>query len=522
MILAYGSVRWWGVITADQCAGINRFVAVFAVPLLSFKVISGSNLYAMDLRFAAADTLQKLLVLASLAVWSRLPVPFAGLDWSITVFSSATMPNTLIMGIPLLVAMYGRHAGDLMVQIVVLQCIIWCTLLLFLFEFRAARLLISGRFPAAAVADVRVEPDVVSLDGSHAEAQAEVAPDGSMRVVVRRSAASVSRRSLHNGAAAGMSPPRGSNLTGMEIYSGDFSATTGGGGAAAPALPPPPPHGAVRASSFGAADLFSLHSSRQHTPRPSASYDEHAPRGRSAAAVAPVEDPKDNVHMFDWSSGASGASEVSGLPVFRSSTKESGRRRAPSDATSINSDSSRSNRPGATGGERVKSGAAAQESLERLEAGTEATGKEQEQDETKKDGGEVGKPPASVMLRLILTMVWRRLIRNPNTYHVTMPAIVAKSISILSDAGLGMAMFSLGLFMALQPKLIACGKSVAASTMAVRFLLGPAVMAVSSAAVGLRGTLLRIAVVQAALPQGIVPFVFAKEYNLHAAILCTG
>uniref|UniRef100_A0A452ZZR1 Auxin efflux carrier component n=1 Tax=Aegilops tauschii subsp. strangulata TaxID=200361 RepID=A0A452ZZR1_AEGTS len=56
MILAYGSVRWWGVITADQCAGINRFVAVFAVPLLSFKVISGSNLYAMDLRFAAADT----------------------------------------------------------------------------------------------------------------------------------------------------------------------------------------------------------------------------------------------------------------------------------------------------------------------------------------------------------------------------------------------------------------------------------------------------------------------------------
>lgn len=77
-----------------------------------------------------------------------------------------------------------------------------------------------------------------------------------------------------------------------------------------------------------------------------------------------------------------------------------------------------------------------------------------------------------------------------------MPAIVAKSISILSDAGLGMAMFSLGLFMALQPKLIACGKSVAASTMAVRFLLGPAVMAVSSAAVGLRGTLLRIAVVQ--------------------------
>ncbi|CAA3012539.1 auxin efflux carrier component 7-like isoform X1 [Olea europaea subsp. europaea] len=67
-------------------------------------------------------------------------------------------------------------------------------------------------------------------------------------------------------------------------------------------------------------------------------------------------------------------------------------------------------------------------------------------------------PPASVMTRLILIMVWRKLIRNPNTYSsligliwslvsfrwdVHMPKIVQGSISILSDAGLGMAMFSL-------------------------------------------------------------------------------
>lgn len=103
-----------------------------------------------------------------------------------------------------------------------------------------------------------------------------------------------------------------------------------------------------------------------------------------------------------------------------------------------------------------------------------------------------------------------------------MPAIVAKSISILSDAGLGMAMFSLGLFMALQPKIISCGNSVATFTMAVRFLVGPAVMAATSVAIGLKGVLLHVAIVQAALPQGIVPFVFAKEYNLHPQILSTG
>lgn len=53
-----------------------------------------------------------------------------------------------------------------------------------------------------------------------------------------------------------------------------------------------------------------------------------------------------------------------------------------------------------------------------------------------------------------------------------------------------------GLFMALQPRIIACGNSIAAFAMAVRFLTGPAVMAAASIAVGLRGTLLHVAIVQ--------------------------
>lgn len=53
-----------------------------------------------------------------------------------------------------------------------------------------------------------------------------------------------------------------------------------------------------------------------------------------------------------------------------------------------------------------------------------------------------------------------------------------------------------GLFMALQPRMIACGNTVASFAMAVRFLTGPAVMAAASIAVGLRGVLLHIAIVQ--------------------------
>jgi hypothetical protein len=55
--------------------------------------------------------------------------------------------------------------------------------------------------------------------------------------------------------------------------------------------------------------------------------------------------------------------------------------------------------------------------------------------------------------------------------------------------------------MALQPRIIACGNKVATFAMAVRFLTGPAVMAAASFAVGLRGTLLHVAIVQVKLSE---------------------
>ena len=53
--------------------------------------------------------------------------------------------------------------------------------------------------------------------------------------------------------------------------------------------------------------------------------------------------------------------------------------------------------------------------------------------------------------------------------------------------------------MALQPKIIACGKSKAVFAMGVKFLIGPAVMVAAALIVGLRGTLLHVAIVQVTL-----------------------
>ncbi|KAG8056072.1 hypothetical protein GUJ93_ZPchr0001g30244 [Zizania palustris] len=569
MLLAYGSVRWWGIFTPDQCSGINRFVAVFAVPLLSFHFISTNDPYAMNLRFLAADTLQKMLVLAGLAVWSRLPSRAAGapprLDWFITLFSLSTLPNTLVMGIPLLIAMYGPYSGSLMVQIVVLQCIIWYTLLLFLFEFRAARMLIADQFPdtAASIVSLHVDPNVVSLEGGGAETEAEVAADGRLHVTVRRS--SVSRRSR-------LVTSRSSNLTGAEIYSlsssrnmtprssnfnhADFFAVVGGG-------PPLPTPAGVRGSGFDASELYSLQSSRDPTPRQS-NFDEHSapPKPPAPTAATPNHDAKE-LHMFLWSSSSSPVSEVSSLPVFSGGAAlDVGAKEIhmviPADLSQNGSGKENEEYVAATlghgedfslRGSKKEYGAEAAAATEALPDGLTKLGSSSTArlhpkiyvDGANAAAGEASSgqhqmPPASVMTRLILIMVWRKLIRNPNTYssllglawsliafrwHVSMPGIVEKSISVLSDAGLGMAMFSLGLFMALQPSIIACGKSAATVSMAVRFLAGPAVMAAASVAIGLRGTLLHVAVVQAALPQGIVPFVFAKEYNVHPAILST-
>lgn len=218
MILAYGSVRWWKIFSPDQCSGINRFVAIFAVPLLSFHFISSNNPYAMNLRFIAADTLQKLIMLTLLIIWANF-TRSGSLEWSITIFSLSTLPNTLVMGIPLLIAMYGEYSGSLMVQIVVLQCIIWYTLLLFLFEYRGAKILIMEQFPetGASIVSFKVESDVVSLDGhDFLETDAQIGDDGKLHVTVRKSNAS--RRSFYGGGGTNMTP-RPSNLTGAEIYS---------------------------------------------------------------------------------------------------------------------------------------------------------------------------------------------------------------------------------------------------------------------------------------------------------------
>lgn len=143
MILAYVSVKWWKIFTQEQCSGINKFVAKFSVPLLSFQVISSNNFYKMSLKLMYADFIQKLLAIILLIAITKISGR-GGLKWIITGFSLSSLPNTLILGIPLIKAMYKEEAVVLLAQVVFLQSMIWYNLLLFLYEFDAAKNMVSA------------------------------------------------------------------------------------------------------------------------------------------------------------------------------------------------------------------------------------------------------------------------------------------------------------------------------------------------------------------------------------------
>ncbi|RCV15747.1 hypothetical protein SETIT_3G082700v2 [Setaria italica] len=135
-----------------------------------------------------------------------------------------------------------------------------------------------------------------------------------------------------------------------------------------------------------------------------------------------------------------------------------------------------------------------------------------------------GRPSIWKLVKVVLY----KLGRNPNTYasvggiiwacianrlQISLPIIIENSIGIMARCGNGLAMFSMGLFMAQQDKLIPCGLSLTFLGLVLKFILDPIVMTIGSIAVGLHG--------DAAVPQSITSFIFAKEYGLHPDVLST-
>ncbi|KAI4364615.1 hypothetical protein MLD38_020682 [Melastoma candidum] len=311
LILGYGSVRWWRIFTPDQGDAITRFVSYFTLPLFTFEFTAHADPFKWNFWFIAADAISKVVIVAVLALWAKCSTK-GSYCWSITSFSLCTLTNSLVVGVPLLKAMYGQLGMDLVIQGSVVQAIVWLTFLLFVLEFRR------------------------------------------------------SRNDIHS-----LSTPTG---------------------------------------------------------------------------------PKEEVSKED----------LEGMVGVVSSTKPSFW------------------------------------NLLRLV------------------GSKMAVNPNSYAS--IIGIVWAFA---SNRCHVQLPSIMDGCILIMSRAGTGTAMFSMGIFMALQEKVMSCGASLTIFGMVLRFIAGPAAMAIGAMAVGLHGDVLRVAIIQAALPQSITSFIYAKEYALHADVLST-
>ncbi|KAL6624725.1 hypothetical protein ACP70R_032046 [Stipagrostis hirtigluma subsp. patula] len=111
----------------------------------------------------------------------------------------------------------------------------------------------------------------------------------------------------------------------------------------------------------------------------------------------------------------------------------------------------------------------------------------------------------------LVKVVSCKLLRNPNTcaslggvilacianrLQISLPVIIENSIAIMARCGNGLAMFSMGLFMAQQDNLIPCGPSLTFLGLVLKFVLDPIAMTIGSIAVGLRGDVVRVAIIQ--------------------------
>ncbi|KAK9062451.1 hypothetical protein SSX86_019637 [Deinandra increscens subsp. villosa] len=135
LLLGYGSVRWWHIFTHEQCDAINRFVCFFTLPLFTFEFTAHIDPFNMNYRFIGADAISKVIIVAVLAFWGRFSSK-GSCSWSITSFSLCTLTNSLVVGVPLVRAMYGQEFVNLVVQGSVVQAIVWLTALLFVLECR--------------------------------------------------------------------------------------------------------------------------------------------------------------------------------------------------------------------------------------------------------------------------------------------------------------------------------------------------------------------------------------------------
>ncbi|KAI3784443.1 hypothetical protein L1987_43542 [Smallanthus sonchifolius] len=122
----------------DHCDAINRLNCYFIMPLFTCEFTSRINPYKMNHQFIAADAISKAIILITISLWTNCSIR-GSYQWSVTSFSLSSLNNTLVIGVPLMRAMYGSFGENLVIQSSILQSLLWNMFLLFMLEFEHAK-----------------------------------------------------------------------------------------------------------------------------------------------------------------------------------------------------------------------------------------------------------------------------------------------------------------------------------------------------------------------------------------------
>ncbi|KAL3680671.1 hypothetical protein R1sor_023627 [Riccia sorocarpa] len=114
-------------------AGIVTFCFKLTIPALVFQLVATNDPYTLNLRLVGADTLSKVVVLLVLSLgYYRWPTA-EGVAWVYAYFSLATMSNTVLVGIPLVTALYPGTEKDL-TALIFMQSLLWFCVCIFVLE----------------------------------------------------------------------------------------------------------------------------------------------------------------------------------------------------------------------------------------------------------------------------------------------------------------------------------------------------------------------------------------------------
>ncbi|CAK9190432.1 unnamed protein product [Sphagnum troendelagicum] len=456
ILLGYGSLRWWKLVQEpQQCVGIAQLNTYFLIPVYVFHVLAFNNPYTLSLRILAADFLSKAVPLCMLFLWAVVPSSLYSstkqeevaatrrkFDWAISFFMLATLPNTVIVGIPLLQPMYGKIAIQGSICIISAQCLFWYNVCIVLFE-------------------------VLETVSNHNLLAAQ-----DHELLNRHENIMNFSRGNNNSCATTTSDAAGNSCS-----SPTESEIEAAGAAAAfaikveeldqlPGLLPNKKEMVVHDLSCKQTLIsITMMQQVQHEAKVEAAGAHHTAGGDCTESSSTFTIRHDH-EQFE-------SSTIYKLEEIQ----------------------------------QVKGETSPEQQLRRLS-----------------------------MLQQVCKRVLFRLLRLPILYGsvlgftysllasrwgFNMPQIMEASLQIFTNMTLGTSMFLLGLFMANQPNLLPCGLWKTIEGIVIRFGVGPAIMTIASVAVGIRGNSLRFVITQAAVPQGIITFILANEYNMHADIFAT-